>query len=157
MREFMSKKAGSRRQVKPAFLAEPELCEALQPLSTTVNATKNQTIFRRGDAMKGVYLVEAGKVLLHAGEGLAEIHRMCSAGSLLGLPAAMGNHPYSLTAVCATDATLRFISREEFIDTLNTHPICAIQIVEMLADEVGTLRRSTLGPFRKKPVKRAVL
>lgn len=124
------------------FLANAELRDQLIAVGTPVTASRNEVLFKRGDAGRGVYVVVEGKVLLTAGEGPMAVHRVCRAGCILGLPATMREKPYSLTAECMQASTLALVSGADFHALLRSNPMFALQVVNMLADEVGTLRRA---------------
>ncbi len=61
-------------------------------------------------------------------------------GSLLGLPALIGNQPYSLTAKALKGAELCFVSREEFSRLMLNEPHLSLCILRVLAAEVRTAR-----------------
>lgn len=137
------------------FLANDELRDQLIAIGTPVTASKNEVLFRRGDAGRGVYVVMDGKVLLTAGEGPMAVHRVCRAGCILGLPATMRERPYSLTAECTQTSTLALVSGADFHELLRKNPMYALQVVSMLADEVGTLRRTAFKTKIPAPAKKA--
>jgi CRP-like cAMP-binding protein len=64
-------------------------------------------------------------------------------GSLIGLPAIVGNQPYSLTAAPCVGADIREISRSDFQELMQ-NPTLAIKALQILAAEVSLARRSFL-------------
>jgi CRP-like cAMP-binding protein len=68
------------------------------------------------------------------------------AGSLLGLPAVIGAKPYSLTAEALEGAELSLLTREDFIDLMQTDPLLSFQVLRVLAEEVRFARESLLHP-----------
>ncbi|HYE23603.1 MAG TPA: cyclic nucleotide-binding domain-containing protein [Clostridia bacterium] len=139
------------------FLANEELRDQLIAIGTPVTASKSEVLFRRGDAGRGVFVVVDGKVLLTAGEGPLAVHRVCRAGCILGLPATMRERPYSLTAECMQTTTLAHVSGADFHELLRKNPLHALQVVHMLADEVGTLRRAAFKTKIPAAVKKAAV
>ena len=63
-------------------------------------------------------------------------------GSLLGLPALIGNEPYTPTATADAGAELGFVSREDFNSLMLTEPTLAIRVLRVLAAEVRTARHA---------------
>ncbi len=124
--------------------------QRLASISRPVSAPKGQIVFQRGDNMRGIYIVESGRVALIAGEAPHALRRICERGSVLGLPATMRNKPYSLTAQSLTEAELSFVEREDFVNFLKNEPTLCMEIVQVLAEEVGSLRRSAIGPMKKR-------
>ena len=61
-------------------------------------------------------------------------------GSLLGLPAVIGNLPYSLSATAKKRAVVSFIKREDFSRLMLTHPSISVGVLRVLAAEVRTAR-----------------
>ncbi len=65
-------------------------------------------------------------------------------GSLLGLPAVVGNVGYALSADASKGAKVSFVSREDFSSMMLTEPCLALKVVEVLAAEVRS-GRSVIG------------
>jgi CRP/FNR family transcriptional regulator len=63
-----------------------------------------------------------------------------TAGSLLGLPAIVGNEPYTLTAKARKGSEVRFVAREEFEDLLRADPSLTLNVLKVLATEVRAAR-----------------
>ena len=63
-------------------------------------------------------------------------------GALLGLPALIGNEPYTLTATAETGAELAFVTREDFNSLMLTDPTIAVRVLRVLAAEVRTARHA---------------
>jgi CRP-like cAMP-binding protein len=63
-------------------------------------------------------------------------------GSLLGLPALIGNEPYTMTALAEKDAELGFVTREDFNSLMLTDPSLAVRVLRVLAAEVRTARHA---------------
>ena len=63
-------------------------------------------------------------------------------GSLLGLPALIGNEPYTLTATAEENAELGFVRREDFNSLMLTDPSMAGRVLRVLAAEVRAARHA---------------
>jgi CRP-like cAMP-binding protein len=125
-----------------AFVADPELIEALRKHATPVDCSSDTTLFNQGDPPTGLYILLGGEVILtmksQAGD---EIMNMAAAGgSLLGLPGLIGNVAYSLTAKAGPGGEVCFVSKDEFARLMLTEPAISVMILRVLAAEVRTAR-----------------
>ena len=67
-------------------------------------------------------------------------------GSLLGLPGLISDAPYTLTAVAGNGARLSFVPRDEFNSLMQTSPLLALKILQVLAAEVRSARSALFNP-----------
>ena len=74
-----------------------------------------------------------------------------SPGSLLGLPAFIGNQPYSLTAKAPKGAEFGFVSREQILRFDAQRPRLSLRILSVLAAEVRTARNA-ISEVLRRPV-----
>jgi CRP-like cAMP-binding protein len=65
-----------------------------------------------------------------------------SAGSLLGLPATIGNVPYSLAAIAQKGSLVRHVTCERFEDMMREDPSAAIMAFQVVAAEILAARRA---------------
>ena len=125
-----------------AFVADQELIEALESRSLPVLCEEDQVLFLQEEPPSGLYLLRSGNVTLSMDSPTGE-PIMCirvSAGSVLGLPALIGNQPYSLTAKAQKGARLSFVSKDDFSSLMVTQPSLSLSILRVLAAEVRTAR-----------------
>jgi len=129
-----------------AFVAAPELLQALEGHSTAVSCGGECVLFRQGDAPTGVFILNRGETTLTMTSPASEevVVVEVGSGSLLGLPGLIGNVPYTLTAVAHTGSDVRFVSREEFTSLMQADPRLALKILAVLAAEVSSARRAIL-------------
>jgi CRP-like cAMP-binding protein len=129
------------------FKADDQLQTIILRHSETVHATRGTTLFREGEKVSGMYLIVKGTVdlLLHSA-GLVSLQRSATPGCLLGVPASINKHPYSLTAVVREDAELRFISVQELGELMKRETSLTMQLVTMLSEEVRAMRKVFAGP-----------
>lgn len=97
-------------------------------------------IFRQGDKPESVYYLKTGEVTLTMEAGEKTIMSVTvPAGSLLGLPAVMGDKPYSLTATAVGRVEVFRISCEDFKQMIVQEGLC-FDVVRILAGEVHSAR-----------------
>ncbi len=128
-----------------AFLADPELIQALESHSTAISCSgEDRVLFNQGDHPQGLFILDEGHTTLTmtspTGEHLMSIQ--ASAGSLLGLPGLVGNEPCSLTAIARNGARLSFVSRDEVTRLMRTNPMLALKMLQVLAAELCSARRA---------------
>jgi len=127
-----------------AFIADPELIQALEQQATCSTCQDGQILFRQGDAPSGLYILCHGEATLTmtsvTGETVTSLQ--APAGSLLGLPGLIGDEPYTLTAVASKDSKYCFIDRDKFTSFMKGNPQLSLKILQVLAAEVRSARRA---------------
>jgi CRP-like cAMP-binding protein len=125
-----------------AFVADPELLEALKGHASPVICEEDRVLFNQGDSPDGLYIFHKGLVRLVMRSQLGDtlMNMPAIEGSLLGLPGLIGGSPYSLSALAVKGAEVSFVSREVFATIMLTHPQIAVGILRVLAAEVRTAR-----------------
>ena len=106
-------------------------------------------LFRRGDPVTGVFLIRSGTVALLL-PNVPEPPIIAGPGTLLGIPAAMCNRPYSLTAETLEPVETGFIAREQFVAIVRQHPDLCLVLIETLAEALSETRKQAsamLGQF----------
>ncbi|MGA2652802.1 MAG: cyclic nucleotide-binding domain-containing protein [Terracidiphilus sp.] len=128
------------------FVADPDLIQALQKRSVPVFCDESRVIFLQGDPAVGLYILISGEVTLtmtsQAAEPIVSVRAV--PGSLLGLPALVGNQPYTLTAIAQSGARLSFITRENFNSLMQNDSLMALKVLQVLAAEVRSARNAIL-------------
>jgi hypothetical protein len=128
-------------QMTMHFAASQQLCSALCALGSSIPTETNTFLFRSGDDVRGVYVVESGAVELSLFEGeLRTFSGHCIPGGLLGIPASMTGSGYTLSAEVIEAGSVRFIPRAAFLEFLAQNPPHCLEVVEMLATEVSRAR-----------------
>jgi CRP-like cAMP-binding protein len=127
-----------------SFAANPQLIEALESRSSTLQFSDGLMLFRQGEPCKGLYILKTGEAALVlqslAGRGVMCLH--AGPGSLLGLPAVVGREPYSLSAIIRKDSEVRFVSRADFESLIQDEPWLYPSVLQVLAAEVRAARRT---------------
>jgi len=117
------------------------LRDQLLLLSTRVSSPKGRVLFRRGDACTGVFLICSGKVRLSIEAADAAFRpRILVAGSVVGLPSAVGGSHYSLTAEVVEDAELACVSQKALADCLRENPVLCFEVMSILSNEISETR-----------------
>lgn len=125
-------------------IASDELASAVEKRAEPFTPSANGILFREGDDPDGVYFLKTGKVTLtmHTADKTI-ISISVAAGSLLGLPAIMGNKPYTLTATAVGRAEVYKIIHDDFKQMIVQERLC-LDVLRILAGEVHSAR-VTLG------------
>ena len=125
-------------------MAEKELIEALERRASTVVCTEQRQLFSQGAYPTGLYILRKGRAILtmESPTGGTIIAITLHPGSLLGLPALVGNEPYTLTATAEENAELGFVTREDFNSLMLSDPTIAVRVLRVLAAEVRTARHA---------------
>ncbi|MGD0800031.1 MAG: cyclic nucleotide-binding domain-containing protein [Terracidiphilus sp.] len=125
-----------------AFVAAPELIQALEKRSTAIACGADRVLFHQGDSPAGLYILNQGETTLTmtspSGEQIMSIQ--VQAGSLLGLSGLISDSPYTLSAVASSGARLSFVPRDEFTSLMHTNSLLAFKMLEVLAAEVRSAR-----------------
>jgi CRP-like cAMP-binding protein len=125
-----------------AFVAEPELIQALERHASPVVCDRDTVLFKQGEAPTGLYLFHVGKVRLtmKSQAGGLIMDMPAAPGSLLGLPGLIGGDGYSLSAFASRGARVSVISREKLDQLMLSDPSVSMLILRVLAAEVRTAR-----------------
>jgi CRP-like cAMP-binding protein len=120
----------------------PELTTALEEIGTTVIGPRGTVLFKQGQKPTGVMLLRKGRVRLSLRCEDEELtYRTVGPGYLLGLPAIMGDRPYSLTAETLDHCVLSALDKDRMMKLLAERNDLSLQAVAMLADEVARMRK----------------
>ena len=136
------------------LLAPVRLRTTLEKIGKTEHFGSESVLFHAGDKNAGVYLVCSGRVQLEV-PGVPQLSRAFSAGSILGLPSAFSEKPYSLTAVAATESEVVHVSKKEFLDLMKDEPDLCREATDILSREV-TFIMSALRGQRAQAVSEAL-
>lgn len=131
-----------------AFVADPELVEALSRQATPIVCDTDRVLFRQGDLPAGLYILHSGEaaVSMTGNSGETILSFQTAAGSLLGLPGLVSSQPYTLTAIAQAGAQISFIGREAFTAFMKANSVLAFKVLQVLAAEVSAARRAITTP-----------
>ena len=104
--------------------------------------SNGRILFIQGEPAIGLYLLKSGKasLIMKTEKGKQIVHLTVGSGSILGLPAFVGNEPYTLTAMAHHGSKVDFIAREDFEELIQAQPFLYLKILEILAAEVRSAR-----------------
>ncbi len=125
-----------------AFLADPELLQALEKHATPLACEDDRVLFNQGDAPASLYILIKGEatVSMNGENGEPFLSVKASSGSLLGLPGLIGNQPFSLTAIAHRGAQVSFIARDDFNALMQSELPLLVKVLKVLAAEVRSAR-----------------
>jgi len=127
-----------------AFLADKNLIEALERVSSPVHCQLERALFHQGDEPVGIYILRSGRAILtmQSPSGEQVLHLQAGPGSVLGLPGLLGNTAYSLTAIAQAGAEVGFVTSEDFHRLMAREPALSLKVLQVLAAEVHNARRA---------------
>lgn len=108
-------------------------------------------LFREGDESDGVYLIKNGtlRLSLDASPGRTVMSRMVGPGYVVGLPATINGHRYSLNCDVVEDAELAYISRGTLTRLIQSDAGIAMKFLDLLSSEIQALRAALTYPLRR--------
>jgi CRP-like cAMP-binding protein len=131
------------------LVAPDELKAHLIAAGSPIRRGRGTYLFRRGDAVTGIFLISRGTVRLGLDGNPASFPwREVGPGSVVGLPASLSDSSYSLTAEVIEDAELVFLPRQRLLDLLREKTDLCFQIMNVLTEEL-TQTRAALERVRK--------
>ena len=123
------------------FIVSGELRDRLEHMASECAKPAGTILFRRGDDVAGIFLIEKGKVKLTLdGHSNCYAARKLGPGAVIGLPATLSGSSYSLTAEVIEDAQLGFISRDAILEFLRNNPLLCFQVTQVLSEELSEMR-----------------
>jgi CRP-like cAMP-binding protein len=131
------------------LVAPDELKMHLIAVGSTSQLSRGKFLFRRGDAVSGIFLISGGAVRLGIdGDPASFSPRHVGPGSVVGLPATLSDSPYRLTAEVVEDVNLVFLPRQRLLDLLRDKPHLCFQVMSILTEDL-TQTRTALERVRK--------
>lgn len=100
---------------------------------------KNQPIFIEGSFPRGVYCVNHGKVKIYAigDEGKEQIIHIAKEGEVIGFRAMFSGDPYKVSATSLEDGHICFISKDNFLDMIDSNTALRNLVMKELSKELG--------------------
>ena len=117
-------------------LAEKIICRSAEIIP------QDGILFRQGDPADCLYFVKSGEANLTMKAGEKEFRIRAGKGSLLGIPAIVVKHPYSMTAKACWDAEIYRLSSVAFTELTKTEPKMQEAVLRILATEVRVARQA---------------
>jgi CRP-like cAMP-binding protein len=144
-----------------AFVPDPDLLGELKKRATRIPCETDRVLFRQGDPPAGLFIVAEGEA------EVSMVSRMertifsvrVGRGSLLGLPGAVSDQPYAITAMALAGATVDAINQKEFLEFMQSESMPGMKLLEAMASRVRmvlemreqTAKNLTAEGFARKP------
>jgi CRP-like cAMP-binding protein len=127
-----------------AFVADPDLLRALCERSIPVSCESDGVLFRQDEPSVGVFILHDGTVTLSmmSNDGHSLFAVQAKPGSILGLPGAISNQPYTLSAIARAGAKVSFVSNADLTALMHSDPALSLKMLEVLAAEVRSARKA---------------
>ena len=118
----------------------PAAVQKLNEIKSTAVYPKSAVLFIEGQQPRGVFVLCTGKAKLStsSSEGKTLITKISQAGDVLGLNAAISNHPYEITAEMIEPGQANFIPRDALLQFLKQHGEVALRVAEQLSQNYYT-------------------
>lgn len=113
----------------------PDAVHRLNEIKSTAIYPKSAILFIQGQQPRGVFVLCTGKVKLStsSSEGKTVITKISGPGDVLGLNAAVSNHPYEVTAEMIEPGQANFIARDALLQFFREHGEVALRVAEQLS------------------------
>lgn len=130
----------SRSSSMFSVLCAHELATISENKSCTIYK-KGQILFHEGTRPLGIFCINSGKVKVYkiGTDGKEQIIRIAGKGDLLGYKAMLGEEYYAVSAETLEDCTICFLSKHNFLETLNESSELNQRIVKQICHEHGML------------------
>lgn len=121
---------------------EPEDLEKLIAYGVTRNFANGETIFQRDDPGESMMIVLSGRVKISnfTADGKEAVLNFIEPGQVFGEIAVLDGKPRTADATAIEATELFELQRRELIPFLESHPACAIRLIEAVC---GKLRHTT--------------
>lgn len=107
----------------------------LNEIKSTAVYPKSAVLFIEGQRPRGVFVLCTGRVKLStsSSEGKTIITKISEPGDVLGLNAAVSDHPYEVTAEMIEPGQANFIARDALLQFLRENGEVALRVAEQLS------------------------
>jgi CRP-like cAMP-binding protein len=126
----------------------------LNSMKTCSYYKKKQPIFLSGSIPRGVYCLNEGKVKIFSmGEqGKEQIIHIAKEGEIIGFRAMLSGDPYEVSAETLEDSNICFISKDEFLNMIDTNQTLRQNVMQALSKELN-IRTKLLTNMAQKSVR----
>lgn len=100
---------------------------------------KNQSLFLEGSFPRGVFCINQGKVKVYkrGDEGKEQIIHIAKEGELVGFRAMFSGEPYNVGSETLEESNICFISKDDFLNMMDTNPTLRNGIIRELSKELA--------------------
>jgi len=134
------------------------LCSAeimdLEHTKTCNYYKKHQSLFLEGSFPRGVFCINQGKVKIfkRGDEGKEQIIHISKEGEMVGFRAMFSGEPYNVAAETLEDSNICFISKDDFLNLMDTNVTLRNGIIKELSKELSD-RASFITNMAQKSVR----
>tara|TARA_R110002051_G_scaffold65839_1_gene119465 strand:- start:10117 stop:10815 length:699 start_codon:yes stop_codon:yes gene_type:complete len=127
IRQFNSLRAMSKDELKR--VSDTKITKVLK---------KGESIFQEGEKLNGVFCVREGisKLSKLSPNGKDQIVKLATKGQVLGQRSVIAEETANLSAVAVNDMQVCFIPKEGILNTLNTNPNFAVEVLRHMAHDL---------------------
>jgi len=119
---------------------QPELLRAFDASALVRQYRKGVALYRRGRAVRGIFLIQKGRVRLLLGERAAGLAlNVAGPGSVLGLGETMSGNPYEASVETLEPCQVAFLPRDAFLSYLRQNCALCMQLVRLLSEDLHQL------------------
>src|SRR5258708_4945537 len=101
---------------------------------------RGSTLFREGQASRGIFVLCEGRVKLSvcSETGKRLTLRIAGPGEVLGLSASLSSRPYEVTAETLENARVAMVKRKDLLRFLRDYREACLQVVNLLSQDLHT-------------------
>ena len=122
-------------------IIDSELAEKIISQSAEI-IPQDGILFRQGEQADCLYFVKSGEASLTMQAGDKGVTIRAKQGSLLGIPAIVGNQPYSMTGTADCETAIFRLSSGVFSEMLKSETRLQEAVLRILAGEVRVARQA---------------
>ena len=118
---------------------------------------KGQVIYYEGNYPQGLFCIFQGQIKISTigRKGKEQIVKFAGSGGVLGYRALLNDEPYNATATAICDCQVCHISRNTFLDTLESSKHLSLNTIRLLANDLKESEQKLIN-LSQKPVKERV-
>lgn len=127
VRQFNSLRAMSKEELKK--VSDSKISKKIK---------KGEALFEEGEKLDGVFCVRDGvsKLSKLSANGKDQIVKLASKGEVMGQRSVIAEESTNLSAVAVSDMEVCFIPKESIVQTLNTNPNFAVEVLRHMAHDL---------------------
>lgn len=127
VRQFNSLRAMSKEELKK--VSDSKISKKIK---------KGEALFEEGEKLDGVFCVRDGvsKLSKLSANGKDQIVKLASKGAVMGQRSVIAEESTNLSAVAVSDMDVCFIPKESIVQTLNTNPHFAVEVLRHMAHDL---------------------
>lgn len=136
--KVLCERCGSREHSLFRFCQAKEL-SFLDDNKVNNRYKRGQVIFFEGNNPMGLFCISQGTIKVYRtnAEGKEQILRFSGPGDFLGYRALIADEPYSASAETLEEATICYVPKEVFFQTMAAEPELSKQLLKTLCHELG--------------------